>query len=141
MMLTLYRRHLKRCSKCDDHYWKHCSCPSGWRVRSTTLISGAVFTPRVRNGHRDSRKRSNPADDPKAPPPVKEAPITLRQAVDEYLADAKARELADSTLAKLETIFKKQFLIWAKAEGYTLLRDMGDATMQKMKQDQTSSVF
>ncbi|WP_260705918.1 hypothetical protein [Edaphobacter flagellatus] len=49
------------------------------------------------------------ADDPKAPPPVKEAPTTLQQAVDEYLADATARELADSTLAKLETIFKSSF--------------------------------
>ena len=26
-MLTLYRRHLKRCSKADDRYWKRCSCP------------------------------------------------------------------------------------------------------------------
>jgi hypothetical protein len=26
-MLTLYRRHLKRCSKKDERYWKRCSCP------------------------------------------------------------------------------------------------------------------
>ncbi|WP_260705897.1 tyrosine-type recombinase/integrase [Edaphobacter flagellatus] len=73
------------------------------------------------------------ADDPKAPPPVKEAPTTLQQAVDEYLADAKARELADSTLAKLETIFKKQFLSWAKAEGYTLLREIDLRAIQSFR--------
>ncbi|HTF62260.1 MAG TPA: site-specific integrase [Edaphobacter sp.] len=64
------------------------------------------------------------ADDPKALPAKKEEPVPLEQAVREYLADARARGLAESTLGKLETIFEKQFLTWAKAEGYTLLREM-----------------
>ncbi len=109
MMLTLYRRHLKRCSKCDDRCWKHCSCPM-W-------VEGTVNNTYIRRSlHTASWERAQglaqeieSADDPKAPPPVKEAPTTLQQAVDEYLADATARELADSTLAKLETIFKSSF--------------------------------
>ena len=36
--------------------------------------------------------------------------MPLDQAVKEYLADAKARDLAESTLDKLTTIFEKQFL-------------------------------
>jgi len=36
--------------------------------------------------------------------------------VNEYLADAKARDLAESTLSKLETIFRKQFLGWAESD-------------------------
>jgi integrase/recombinase XerD len=64
------------------------------------------------------------ADDPQVLPAKKEEPVPLEQAVKEYLADAKARGLAQSTLDKLETIFKKQFLTWAKAEGYALVREM-----------------
>ena len=72
------------------------------------------------------------ADDPKAPP-KKEEPVTLEKAVKEYLADAKARDLAESTLSKLTTIFEKQFLTWAKAEGYTLLREMDLRAVQSLR--------
>ncbi len=47
------------------------------------------------------------AEDP-VPPPPKEEPITVEQAVEEYLADARARELRESTLYKLEIIFRKE---------------------------------
>jgi integrase/recombinase XerD len=53
----------------------------------------------------------------------KDEPITIVQAVTEYLADAKARELADATLYKLEIQLRKQFLTWCKAEGYKLLKE------------------
>ena len=73
------------------------------------------------------------ADDPKASPAKKEEPVTIKQAVDQYLADARARNLAESTLSKLETIFKKQFLVWAKAEGYTLLRELDLRAVQTFR--------
>lgn len=73
------------------------------------------------------------ADDPKAAPEKKEEPVTLEKAVKEYLADAKARDLAESTLDKLKTIFEKQFLTWAKAEGYTLLREMDLRAVQSFR--------
>jgi integrase len=73
------------------------------------------------------------ADDPKAVPAKKEEPVTIQKAVDEYLADAKARDLAASTLDKLETIFRKQFLAWAKAEGYTLLRELDLRAIQSLR--------
>jgi len=73
------------------------------------------------------------ADDPKAEPAKKEEPVTLEKAVKEYLADAKARDLAEATLDKLTTIFEKQFLAWAKAEGYTLLREMDLRAVQSLR--------
>lgn len=73
------------------------------------------------------------ADDPKAVPTKNEESITLQKAVQEYLADAKARDLAESTLSKLETIFEKQFLTWAKAEGYTLLREIDLRAIQSFR--------
>lgn len=132
-MLTLYRRHLKRCSKGDDRYWKRCSCPM-W-------VEGTVNETYIRRSlHTASWERAQglaqeieSADDPKAPPPKKEEPVTLQKAVEEYLADAKARDLAESTLSKLTTIFEKQFLTWAKAEGYSLLKEMDLRAVQSFR--------
>jgi hypothetical protein len=63
------------------------------------------------------------SDKPAETPERKDAPVTIVQAVTEYLADAKARELADATLYKLEIQLEKQFLGWCKAEGYKLLKE------------------
>jgi integrase/recombinase XerD len=65
-----------------------------------------------------------PADDPQAPPEKTEQPVTIQQAVDEYLADGKPRDLSEATLYKLDIIFRKQFLTLAKSEGYSLLREL-----------------
>jgi len=72
------------------------------------------------------------AGDP-APPPPKDEPVTVQQAVKEYLADAKARELSEATLSKLETIFRKQFLAWCKAEGYKLLSEINLRAVQAFR--------
>jgi hypothetical protein len=123
-MLTLYRRHLKRCSKKDDRYWKRCSCPM-W-VEGT--VNGTYIRHSLQTASWERAQglalEIESADDPKALPAKKEEPITIQQAVDEYLEDAKARDLAESTLAKLDTIFRKQLLGWARSEGYTLLREL-----------------
>jgi integrase/recombinase XerD len=132
-MLTLYRRHLKRCSKAEDRYWKRCSCPM-W-VEGTangTYIRRSLQTASWERAQGLALEIES-AEDPKAPPPKKEEPITLEKAVKEYLADAKARDLAESTLSKLTTIFEKQFLTWAKAEGYTLLREMDLRAVQSFR--------
>jgi integrase len=132
-MLTLYRRHLKRCSKADDRYWKRCSCPM-W-VEGTangTYIRRSLQTASWERAQGLALEVES-ADDPKAVPAKKEEPVTIQKAVDEYLADAKARDLAASTLDKLETIFRKQFLAWAKAEGYTLLRELDLRAIQSLR--------
>jgi len=64
------------------------------------------------------------ADEPGGTPERKEQPVSIDQAVKEYLADAKARELSEATLYKLDIFFRKQFLAWCKSEGYTLLREL-----------------
>jgi integrase/recombinase XerD len=52
------------------------------------------------------------AEDPAATPERKDEPVTVVQAVTEYLADAKARELSVATVYKLDIFFRKQFLAW-----------------------------
>jgi len=132
-MLTLYRRHLKRCSKKDDRYWKRCSCPM-W-VEGT--VNGTYIRHSLQTASWERAQglalEIESADDPKAPPAKKEEAITIQQAVDEYLEDAKARDLAESTLAKLDTIFRKQLLGWARSEGYTLLSELDLRAVQALR--------
>jgi len=132
-MLTLYRRHLKRCSKVGDRYWKRCSCPM-W-VEGTangTYVRRSLQTASWERAQLLAHE-IEAAGDPKAAPAKKEEPVTIEQAVKEYLADARARDLADSTLSKLETIFRKQFLKWAKSEGYSLLRELDLRAVQAFR--------
>lgn len=132
-MLTLYRRHLKRCSKTEDRYWKRCSCPM-W-VEGT--VNGKYIRHSLRTASWERAQglahQIESADDPRSRPEKKEQPITIEQAVDEHLADAKARDLADSTLYKLGIIFRRQFLTWAKAEGYSLLRELDLRALQAFR--------
>jgi integrase len=132
-MLTLYRRHLKRCSKADDRYWKRCSCPM-WveGTASGTYIRRSLKTASWERAQGLALDIES-ADDPKSPPAKKEESVSLQQAVREYLADAKARELAESTLSKLDTIFEKQFLAWARGEGYTLLGEIDLRAVQSFR--------
>jgi integrase len=50
--------------------------------------------------------------------------VTVTQAVDAYLADAVSRSVETSTLKKLETIFRKQFLAWTRVEGIEYLDEL-----------------
>ena len=48
----------------------------------------------------------------------------MAQAVEAYLADAVSRSVETSTLKKLETIFRKQFLAWTRVEGIEYLDEL-----------------
>ena len=50
--------------------------------------------------------------------------VTVTQAVEAYLADAVTRSVESSTLKKLETIFRKQFLAWTRVEGIEYLDEL-----------------
>ena len=53
----------------------------------------------------------------------------MTQAVDAYLADAVSRSVESSTLKKLETIFRKQFLAWTRVEGIEYLDELDLVTL------------
>jgi integrase len=131
-MLTLYRRHKTTCAKKEDRLWRRCSCPM-W-VEGTLEGSYVRRSLKTSSWERAATKirALEEAGDP-APPPPKDEPVTVQQAVKEYLADAKARELSEATLSKLETIFRKQFLAWCKAEGYKLLSEINLRAVQAFR--------
>jgi integrase/recombinase XerD len=91
--LTVYRRHNPALCKSTDRYYKRCTCP--------TWVEGMVG---------DKVRKMDATEDPTPAPAKKDEPITIERAVNEYLADAKARELGEATLYKLNIIFRKQLL-------------------------------
>lgn len=132
-MLTLYRRHLKACPKGSDRFYKRCTCPM-W-VEGTAKGSYVRRSLKTNSWERavDLSRLIEDAEDPAATPERKDEAVTIVQAVTEYLADAKARELSDATLYKLDIFFRKQFLTWCKGEGYRLLREIDLRAVQSFR--------
>lgn len=85
-----------------------------------------------------SRKMEEAAE---AEPVSRDEAVTIARAVQEYLADAKARELAPATLYKLEIMFRKQLLAWCKAEGYKLLREFDLRAAQSFRTSWTDGAL
>jgi integrase/recombinase XerD len=132
-MLTLYRRHRRACSKSSDRFYKRCTCPM-W-VEGTA--NGSYIRRTLKTGSwelaTDLARVIEDAEDPATAPERKDEPVTIIQAVTEYLADAKARELSDATVYKLDIFFRKQFLSWCKTEGYRLLREIDLRAVQAFR--------
>jgi integrase/recombinase XerD len=64
----------------------------------------------------------DPVSEQTAPAPTnRKGRVTVVKAVDAYMADARSRGLAADTMGKLENIFRKQFLPFAKTEGLEYL--------------------
>lgn len=118
-MLSVYTRHSNLCPKKDDINWRRCRCPK-W-------INGTLEGHFIRKtaGTRSWEK----ADELKrtweeAANPKRQQPVTIEEAVEAYLADAKVRELRQATLYKLTIIFRKQFLAWTRDKGLRFLKEI-----------------
>ena len=114
-MLIIYRRHVEAdpsrtkdpngCSHQDDPYWQRCRCPM-W-------VRGTVDGVKVRESLKTrswakaeaERDRRNKAEDPTL---AKEAPVTVADAVDQFLADSESRGCGEETLHKLRFILKNE---------------------------------
>lgn len=128
-MLSVYTRHSNDCPKKDDITWKRCRCPK-W-------INGALDgqfirkTAKTRSWEKaeELRRRWEEAASPKTAEPV-----TIEEAIGAYIADAKARELRPATLYKLEIIFRKQFLAWAKDKGLRFLKEIDLSLLRDYRQ-------
>lgn len=131
-MLTLYRRHNPTCPKVADRYWKRCTCPM-W---AEGTVDGIYIRRSLKTKSWEkalTKAREIEASEDPTPPPPKEEPITVQEAVKEYLADARARELRDSTLYKLKLIFETQLLDWCKKAKYIYLRDLDLRALQTFR--------
>jgi hypothetical protein len=103
-LLTVYRRHNPALCKSTDRYYKRCTCPA-W-VEGTVGGKYVRLSLKTHSWERAVAKmrKMDATEDPTPPPAKKDEPVTIERAVNEYLADAEARELGEATLYKLNII-------------------------------------
>jgi len=128
-MLTLFRRHLKSCPHTSRTY-RRCQCPIhvegslGGEIirRGLDLTAWSAASNLISQWNAAGEIGAAPAE-----------PTLIDVAVTKYLDDARARRLADATIAKLTTIFEKQMLAWAKAGGFRYLRELNPERLSEWR--------
>lgn len=119
-MLTLYRRHGTDCPQTSRHY-RRCHCP--------IYVEGSLDGEKIRKGldltswDAASRKIAEWNAEGTIGASSSSA-ISVSEAIEAYMRDARARGLRSETLRKLKTIFEKQFLSWAKDKGFKYVRQI-----------------
>lgn len=119
-MLTIFRRHTRSCPHTSRTY-RRCSCPisvegtlAGETIRkSLDLTSWAA----AQNVVREWESRGGIGSS--------EAVPTIREAVEKFLTDAKARALRAPTIQLLRTVVEKSFLAWCDEQGFQRLSQLG----------------
>jgi integrase len=126
--LDIEKRHGANCTKRYREFQKdkwNCTCPF--------RITGTVNSQRIRQQTdiTDSDRARKFADDLEktlkgeaTEEPVQ--PVSIANAVEAYLQDAKDRNLAPDTQRKLRTIFQTQLLQWSADRGYTVLKQVAN---------------
>ena len=122
-MLTLYRRHLKGCSKASDRFYKRCACPM-W-VEGTangTYLRRSLKTASWERATELSRIIEE-SDKPAETPERKDDPSrSFRLSPSTWRMQRRGNSrMRPSTSLKIQ--LRKQFLGWCKAEGYKLLKE------------------
>lgn len=128
-MLTIYRRHLTSCAhRAEGREYRRCKCPL-W-------VDGTV-------GQREIRESLHLRDWQKAQETIREweaqgeivqeaAPVTIAQATDSFLADAKARELREPTLYKYRLLFRR-LQTFADGRGLRLISELNLDTLREFR--------
>lgn len=130
-MLTIYRRHVKKCAhRFEGRKYRRCHCPI-W-------VDGFLGGEEIREALRDPRDASGRAkvcDWQRAQDIVRDweaegrvikqteaEPLTVRQACDGFVADAEARHLRAPSLYKYHLLFK-QLQAFAEQKGFRYLAE------------------
>src|SRR4051812_32031659 len=117
-MLRVYTCHYRPCTQTDSSSYRRCHCPK-WINGMLALVSSFALPPR----HEDGKLRSV------RPASWKSMPIRcanllrtsvsesrLEEAVQGFLRDEEARQLAKTTICQSKTLFERQFLAWTKSQ-------------------------
>jgi integrase/recombinase XerD len=129
-MLTTYRRHRQACEhRTEGRKYRRCRCPI-W-------VDGFL-------GDLEIRQSLATGDWEKAQQTIraweaageqigeKTEPITIKQATDEFLADAQARKLNERTIYKYRFLFDR-LTTFADLEGVRFLKQLDTATLRKFR--------
>ena len=129
-MLTLYRRHLKKCAhRSDGRKYRRCRCPlwaDGFIGRLE--IRKAVGTCEWEKGLdtiRDWETAGVPVRDEKQPTSIDTAKV-------QFLADSEARKLKDSTIDRHRILFR-QLGAFAASQGIRYLKELDTPTLNRFR--------
>lgn len=125
MIVSVWTRHFEDCEHRIDRNYRRCACPKhlNWAFagkqfrQSAKTASWEIATRKARAVELEYQQREL------GETPKKQELVTLEKAVEAYLDDKRSQQLKDTTLTKLETIFKKQMLTWCHASGIHLLAE------------------
>lgn len=142
-MLSVYTRHYPPCKQ-KNPAWRRCKCPK-WiqgttdsgefirrsaRTRSWAKAQKAVHD--LEDPQKPTTAGSAPDEKPRPAPETKrldQARIALRDAVENFLGDARSRGLKPPSLAKLANLCRRQLLGWAERESLTYLDELTTASL------------
>jgi len=130
-MLTTYRRHLKDCEhRNEGRKYRRCRCPiwaDGFLARHE--IRKSLGTRDWEKGQ-DMIRQWEVAGE--LPAGNGSEPMTIEQAKTEFLADAEARKLKNSTIDRHRILFR-QLEQFAKTEGMRYLKELDTQTLRRFR--------
>jgi integrase/recombinase XerD len=131
-MLTIFRRHLKCCEhRAEGRKYRRCKCPlwvdgflNGVELRETLGIrdweKGQQI---VREWETGEGQETLTAED---------APVTVKQAHEDFVADAQARNLKERTVYKFQLLFRR-LDAFAEEHGIRFLKELDTARLRKFR--------
>jgi integrase/recombinase XerD len=129
-MLNLYRRHQPPCRYASRRY-RNCNCPvwvqgslrGEYIRRGLNLRSWSAATDVVRDW--ETSGEIGVVKKPDIP--------TISEAVELFLADARAQQLSGETLRKYENLLRRRLLPWCESRGYRYLKQLGVEQMRQFR--------
>jgi len=134
-MLTVYTRHTAKCPRRDEPTWRRCRCAKwidGTLPGRTGRFRRSARTASWEKAEQLVRKFELAAMGGEEVKTIGKLP-TVKEAVTAYLSDAKARGLAESTIEKLQQIFRKQLLGFTEHNRLIFLRDLNVRNMTEWR--------
>jgi len=129
-MLTTYRRHTKSCPhRAKGRKHRNCACP----VWADGLLGNKEIRKSV--GTRDWTQAQATIQrwEARGEQVLEPEPMTVTEAWEKFLADAKARKLCDVSLSKYGR-HSRRMVAFAQAQGFRFLRDFNLEMLRKLRE-------
>ena len=121
-MLRVSTRHYPPCRHTDSAY-RRCRCPK-WingTLATGEFVRVSAKTRSWESAERKTRLMEINADPLRQSPPEPGLRIAIKDAVEAFLQDEEARQLAKTTTCQSKTLFKQQLVHWVDANSLTFL--------------------
>jgi hypothetical protein len=130
-LLSVYTRHYPPCNRTESHF-RRCRCPK-WI--NGTLPDGSFLRESAKTrsweaAERKARMMEAPADPMRKLSSEPELRVPIEQAVQEFLRDEEARQLANTSTCQSKTLLEKQLLSWAHKQSLVFLDQLTTATLR-----------